>query len=193
MPADELGRLEREKRQAYQHHSIVISSGAIVVRRAELERASWFRGKPSCPKTANGFLGRGPLYRGELVEADRRFGSVMIRTRSSTRQCRSSTWSGIRNRGGRGFAGNEVEPGCEHAATLTDGRQFDVSQSLVARCRHRSPARTTYTLPIPTRPLGLTRGITRTRRGREALHGASSGAERNRAYSALALIAPLRC
>src|SRR5688572_11327921 len=68
MTAAELGELERSTRRAYQHHSIVDLIRAVVVRRAELERASWFRVKPSYPKTANGFLARGPLYRGDLVE-----------------------------------------------------------------------------------------------------------------------------
>ena len=68
MPADELGQLERETRRRYQHHSIVDLIRAIVVRRAEIERASWFRVKPTYQKPAGGFLAIGPLYRGEMVD-----------------------------------------------------------------------------------------------------------------------------
>lgn len=67
MAAEELGDFERRTRGAFQHHSLVDLIRAIVVRRAELERATWFRIRPSYQKPAGGFLAIGPLYRGEIV------------------------------------------------------------------------------------------------------------------------------
>jgi len=64
MTAAELGDFERRIRGAYQPHSLIDLVRAIVVRRVELERPSWFRVKPTHRKPADGFLATGPLYRG---------------------------------------------------------------------------------------------------------------------------------
>ena len=55
-------------RRTYQHHSLIDLIRAIVVRRAELERARRFRIKPTYRKPAGGFLAIGPRYRGDPVE-----------------------------------------------------------------------------------------------------------------------------
>ena len=61
-------RLRTLEARAYQHHSLIDLIRAIVVRRAELKRASWFRIRPTYRKPAGGFLAIGPLYRGEIVD-----------------------------------------------------------------------------------------------------------------------------
>jgi hypothetical protein len=68
MSADELGNFERQTRRAYQHHSLIDLIRAIVVRRAQLERARWFRVRPTYQRPAGGFLAIGPLYPGEVVD-----------------------------------------------------------------------------------------------------------------------------
>lgn len=68
MDAMMLGNFERRIFPAYQHSSLVPLQVAIVNRRAQLERARWFRIKPSYAKPAGGFLAVGPLYAGEIVD-----------------------------------------------------------------------------------------------------------------------------
>jgi hypothetical protein len=68
MDAMILGDFERRIFPAYQHSSLVPLQVAIVNRRAQLERARWFRIKPSYAKPAGGFLAVGPLYAGEIVD-----------------------------------------------------------------------------------------------------------------------------
>jgi hypothetical protein len=67
MTADQLSDFDRRTCRAYQHHSLIDLIRAIAVRREQLERASWFRIKPTYRKPAGGFLAIGPLYRGEIV------------------------------------------------------------------------------------------------------------------------------
>jgi hypothetical protein len=62
MPAEELAAFERRMRRTYQHHSLIDLIRAIVVRRAELERARRFRIKPTYQKPAGGFLAIGPPH-----------------------------------------------------------------------------------------------------------------------------------
>ena len=68
MNAEELGDFERQTRQTYRHHSLIELIVAIHYRRVHLERARWFRIKPSYQKPAGGFLAIGPLYSGEMLE-----------------------------------------------------------------------------------------------------------------------------
>jgi hypothetical protein len=68
MDATTLGDFERRTFPRYQHTSLVPLQIAIVNRRAQLERARWFRIRPSYPKAAGGFLAVGLLYAGEIVD-----------------------------------------------------------------------------------------------------------------------------
>jgi hypothetical protein len=68
MDATTLGDFERRISPGYQHTSLVPLQMAIVNRRAQLERARWFRIKPSYSKPTGGFLTVGPLYAGEIVD-----------------------------------------------------------------------------------------------------------------------------
>ena len=118
MDAMMLGDFERRISPAYQHSSLVPLQIAIVNRRAQLERARWFRIKPSYSKPAGGFLAVGPLYAGEIVDDGKAVRFVWGVIVSGRRRFRWSMSNRIRSRARREIAGSDtsvVEPLDDHA------------------------------------------------------------------------------